>query len=162
MLIRTDLPPTAEMVVVGGNSRGIDRAHAALAGIRPVIVERRPAPATHTTAASTGAFRLQFDNQESWSWSGRPSRCSTTSRGDRPAATTTPGTPWVLWATTSPGRIDGSAGWSSNNTDEVRPTSSCSPVTRCGRASHTLVPTSFRPGSAATTASSTRGNWRWV
>ncbi len=34
------------------------------AGIHPVILERRPAPVTHTTAASTGAFRLQFDNRE--------------------------------------------------------------------------------------------------
>ncbi len=53
------------MVIVGGGIAGASTAfHAARAGIRPLILERRPAPVTHTTAASTGAFRLQFDNEE--------------------------------------------------------------------------------------------------
>ena len=65
MLMRSDLPRTADMVIVGGGIAGASTAfHAARAGIRPLILERRPAPVTHTTAASTGAFRLQFDNEE--------------------------------------------------------------------------------------------------
>ena len=38
--------------------------YAARAGLRPLIVEQRPALCTLTTPASTGAFRLQFDNLE--------------------------------------------------------------------------------------------------
>jgi sarcosine oxidase, subunit beta len=34
------------------------------AGLRTVLIEKRPALATLTTAVSTGAFRLQFDNRE--------------------------------------------------------------------------------------------------
>lgn len=65
MLVRSDLPRTADMVIVGGGIAGAATVfHAARAGIRPLILERRPAPVTHTTAASTGAFRLQFDNEE--------------------------------------------------------------------------------------------------
>ncbi len=65
MQITAALPRTAEIVIVGGGIAGASTAfHAAGAGIHPVILERRPAPVTHTTAASTGAFRLQFDNRE--------------------------------------------------------------------------------------------------
>jgi len=61
-----DRPPrTADLVVVGGGVVGAASAFfAARAGLRPVIIERRPALATLTTAAATGAFRLQFDNLE--------------------------------------------------------------------------------------------------
>ena len=61
-----DAPPrTAELVVVGGGVVGCATAFfAARAGIAAVVLERRPALATHTTPASTGAFRLQFDNPE--------------------------------------------------------------------------------------------------
>jgi sarcosine oxidase, subunit beta len=38
--------------------------HASRAGLRPVLLERRAVLCTLTTPASTGAFRLQFDNRE--------------------------------------------------------------------------------------------------
>jgi len=38
--------------------------HAARAGLQPLLIERRPRLCTLTTPASTGAFRLQFDNRE--------------------------------------------------------------------------------------------------
>jgi sarcosine oxidase subunit beta len=57
--------PTADLVVVGGGIVGCATAFfAARAGLRVVVVERRAALATLTTPASTGAFRLQFDNPE--------------------------------------------------------------------------------------------------
>lgn len=61
-----DAPPkTAEMVIIGGGVVGAASAFfARAAGLDPVIVERRPALCTLTTPASTGAFRLQFDNRE--------------------------------------------------------------------------------------------------
>lgn len=59
------LPPTAELVIVGGGITGCATAFfAARAGLRPLVLERRAALATLTTPASTGAFRLQFDNAE--------------------------------------------------------------------------------------------------
>jgi len=59
------LPRTADLVVVGGGVVGAATAfYAARAGLRPLIIERRPALCTLTTPASTGAFRLQFDNLE--------------------------------------------------------------------------------------------------
>ncbi|MGH2694479.1 MAG: NAD(P)/FAD-dependent oxidoreductase, partial [Actinomycetota bacterium] len=61
----SDLPSGADLVVIGGGVIGAATAfHAARAGLRVLVLERRPALATLTTAASTGAFRLQFDNQE--------------------------------------------------------------------------------------------------
>jgi sarcosine oxidase subunit beta len=55
----------ADVCIVGGGVVGAATAfYAARAGLSSVIVEKRPALATLTTAASTGAFRLQFDNQE--------------------------------------------------------------------------------------------------
>lgn len=62
---RDDLPPVADLVIVGGGIVGAATAfHAARAGLRPLLLERRPALATLTTAAATGGFRLQFDNAE--------------------------------------------------------------------------------------------------
>jgi sarcosine oxidase subunit beta len=59
------LPSSADLVVVGGGIVGCATAFfAAQAGLRVVVLERRPALATLTTPASTGAFRLQFDNPE--------------------------------------------------------------------------------------------------
>jgi sarcosine oxidase subunit beta len=58
-------PGTADLVVVGGGIIGCATAFfAARAGLRVVVVERRSALGTLTTAASTGAFRFQFDNPE--------------------------------------------------------------------------------------------------
>src|SRR5690606_25501970 len=61
-----DAPPaTADLVIVGGGIVGCATAFfAARAGIRSVVIERRAALGTLTTPASTGAFRLQFDNPE--------------------------------------------------------------------------------------------------
>ena len=61
-----DAPPaTADLVIIGGGVIGCATAfYAARAGLSVVVLERRPALGTLTTPASTGAFRLQFDNQE--------------------------------------------------------------------------------------------------
>lgn len=61
-----DAPPaTADVVVIGGGMIGCATAFfAARAGLRVVVLERRAALGTLTTPASTGAFRLQFDNPE--------------------------------------------------------------------------------------------------
>src|SRR5215475_9114684 len=59
------LPPTADLVVVGAGVVGCATAfRAARAGFRTVVLDARPRPATLTTPAATGAFRLQFDNAE--------------------------------------------------------------------------------------------------
>ena len=60
-----DLPSGAELVIIGAGVVGASTAFwAAQSGLRPVVLEARPAAASLTTPASTGAFRLQFDNQE--------------------------------------------------------------------------------------------------
>jgi len=59
------LPATADVVVVGAGVVGCATAfRAARAGLRTVVVDARPRPATLTTPAATGAYRLQFDNAE--------------------------------------------------------------------------------------------------
>jgi sarcosine oxidase subunit beta len=56
---------SADLVVIGGGIVGAATAFfASRAGLRVVVVERRPALGTLTTPASTGAFRAQFDNPE--------------------------------------------------------------------------------------------------
>jgi sarcosine oxidase subunit beta len=63
--VTTNPPPSADLVVIGGGIVGAATAFfAAHAGLRTVLVERRPALCTLTTPASTGAFRAQFDNPE--------------------------------------------------------------------------------------------------
>jgi sarcosine oxidase subunit beta len=58
-------PRSAELVIVGGGVVGAATAfYASRAGLSPLLVEQRPALCTLTTPASTGAFRLQFDNLE--------------------------------------------------------------------------------------------------
>jgi sarcosine oxidase subunit beta len=58
-------PPSADLVVVGAGVVGCATAFRAVrAGLRTVVVDARPRPATLTTPAATGAFRLQFDNVE--------------------------------------------------------------------------------------------------
>lgn len=59
------LPRKADLVIIGGGVVGAATAFfAARAGLRPLLLERRRALCTLTTPASTGAFRLQFDNRE--------------------------------------------------------------------------------------------------
>lgn len=59
------LPEAAELVIVGGGIVGAATAfYAARAGLRPLLLERRPVLCSLTTPVATGAFRLQFDNQE--------------------------------------------------------------------------------------------------
>jgi sarcosine oxidase subunit beta len=65
MRYRSVPPAIADLVVIGGGVVGAATAwHAARAGLRPVIVEARPALCTLTTPVAAGAFRLQFDNLE--------------------------------------------------------------------------------------------------
>src|SRR5947208_9417385 len=60
-----DLPRTADLVVIGGGIVGAATAFfASRAGLRTVVLEKRPALCSLTTPASTGAFRAQFDNPE--------------------------------------------------------------------------------------------------
>lgn len=60
-----ELPPSADLVIVGGGIIGVATAFwAARAGFKPVVLEARPALATLTTPASVGGFREQFDNPE--------------------------------------------------------------------------------------------------
>src|SRR5438093_3551201 len=65
MRVRRDLPRHADLVVIGGGVVGAATAFfASRAGLKPVLVEARPALCTLTTPRATGAFRLQFDNRE--------------------------------------------------------------------------------------------------
>ena len=63
-----DEPPAgADLVVVGAGIVGAATAfYASRAGLDVVVLEARADVATLTTPASTGAFRLQFDNREEW------------------------------------------------------------------------------------------------
>jgi sarcosine oxidase subunit beta len=63
--ILDDLPSIADVVVIGGGIVGAATAFfARRAGLKVVLLEKRPALCTLTTPVSTGAFRLQFDNPE--------------------------------------------------------------------------------------------------
>src|SRR3979409_996078 len=63
--VTSDLPTSADVVVIGGGIVGAATAFfAARAGLNVVLLEKRPALCTLTTPVSTGAFRLQFDNPE--------------------------------------------------------------------------------------------------
>jgi sarcosine oxidase subunit beta len=60
-----DLPRAADLVVVGGGVLGAATAfYASRAGLRVVVIEKRPLLATLTTAVGAGGFRLQFDNPD--------------------------------------------------------------------------------------------------
>ena len=59
------MPATADLVIVGAGIIGCATAFfATAAGLSTLVLDARPRPATLTTPASTGAFRLQFDNAE--------------------------------------------------------------------------------------------------
>ena len=61
----SQIPKTADCVIIGGGILGAATAfYAARAGLKCVVLEKRPALCTLTTPASTGAFRAQFDNPE--------------------------------------------------------------------------------------------------
>jgi sarcosine oxidase subunit beta len=61
----SSLPRTADLVIVGGGVIGAATAfHASCAGLHPLVLERRPALSSLTTAAAAGGFRLQLDNEE--------------------------------------------------------------------------------------------------
>src|SRR5690348_9880560 len=65
MILTNELPASADLVVVGGGVLGAATAfYASRAGLRTVVVERRPRLCTLTTAAATGGVRAQFDNPE--------------------------------------------------------------------------------------------------
>ncbi|HYP39986.1 MAG TPA: FAD-dependent oxidoreductase [Chloroflexia bacterium] len=56
---------SADLVIIGGGIVGAATAFfAARAGLRAVVLEKRPALCSLTTPAATGAFRAQFDNPE--------------------------------------------------------------------------------------------------
>ena len=58
-------PVRADVVVIGGGIAGLAVSFFAhRAGLSCVVLERRPALASLSTGAATGAFRLQFDNPE--------------------------------------------------------------------------------------------------
>lgn len=60
-----ELPRTAEVVIVGGGIVGAATAFfAARAGLRPLLLERRPALCSLTTAVAAGGFRLQLETSE--------------------------------------------------------------------------------------------------
>jgi sarcosine oxidase subunit beta len=57
------LPRSAELVVVGGGIVGAATAfYASQAGLRPLLLEQRPALCSLTTPASGGGFRLQLND----------------------------------------------------------------------------------------------------
>jgi sarcosine oxidase subunit beta len=59
------LPRGAELVVVGGGIVGAATAfYASRAGLRPLLLERRPALCSLTTAVAAGGFRLQLETEE--------------------------------------------------------------------------------------------------
>lgn len=103
------LPAGAELVIIGAGIVGASTAFwAARAGMSPVVLEARPAPTTLTTPASTGAFRLQFDNLEETELVRETVNLilnfsEITGQDSRSLAIQQPG---YLWATTSEDRAD--------------------------------------------------------
>ena len=103
------LPAGAEVVIIGAGVVGAATAFwAARAGLSPVVLESRPAPASLTTPASTGAFRLQFDNREELELVRESVHLlfnftEITGQDSRPLRLSQPG---YLWATTSQARAE--------------------------------------------------------
>lgn len=64
-MITTELPTTADLVIIGGGVLGAATAfYAGRAGLQTVVVERRPLLCTLTTPIAAGGFRAQFDNPD--------------------------------------------------------------------------------------------------
>ena len=103
------LPSGAELVVIGAGVVGASTAFwAARAGMSAVVLEARPAAASLTTPASTGAFRLQFDNLEETELVRESVELilnftEVTGQDSGPLAIRQPG---YLWATTSDERAE--------------------------------------------------------
>lgn len=63
--LTNDLPAAADLVVIGGGVLGAATAfYASRAGLRTVVIERRPLLCSLTTSVAAGGFRLQFDNPD--------------------------------------------------------------------------------------------------
>jgi len=61
----TDVPRTADLVIIGGGILGAATAfHATRAGLRTIVIEMRDGLATLTTTASEECFRAQFSEPE--------------------------------------------------------------------------------------------------
>jgi sarcosine oxidase subunit beta len=59
------LPSGAELVIIGGGIVGAATAfYASRAGLRPLLLERRPALCSLTTAVAAGGVRLQLETEE--------------------------------------------------------------------------------------------------
>ncbi len=105
--VHDGLPAGAELVIIGAGVVGASTAFwTARAGLSPVVLEARPAPASLTTPASTGAFRLQFDNLEETELVRESVNLilnfsEITGQESAPLKVSQPG---YLWATTSPRR----------------------------------------------------------
>lgn len=64
-IVEGALPSAVDLVIIGGGIAGAASAFfAARAGLQVLVIERRNEIASLTTAAATGAFRLQHDNAE--------------------------------------------------------------------------------------------------
>ena len=107
--VEKDLPAGAELVIIGAGIVGASTAFwATRAGLAPVVLEARPVPASLTTPASTGAFRLQFDNLEETELVRETVNLilnfsEITGQDSGPLAVRQPG---YLWATTSEQRAE--------------------------------------------------------
>lgn len=63
--LTTDLPRVADLVIIGGGVLGAATAfYASRAGLRTVVLERRPLLCTLTTPVAAGGFRAQFANPD--------------------------------------------------------------------------------------------------
>ena len=157
----TCLPPTADLVVVGAGVVGCATAfRAARAGLRTVVLDARPRPATLTTPAATGAYPAPVRQRRGGRARPRGGRAvrATSPSGPGCRATTsacarraTCSAPATRRAVDAPARARRPPATRSGST-----TSSCSTATRSGGASRTSRTRSSRPGSGPATGSSTR------
>ncbi len=105
----SNFPTGAELVIIGAGVAGAATAFwTARAGLSPIVLEARPVPASLTTPVATGAFRLQFDNQEETELARESADLflnfeEITGQEAGPLAVRQPG---YLWATTSEHRVE--------------------------------------------------------